>query len=277
MSNTIIVSVMGRKGGITKTTISKELAVGLARAGLKVILVDADSQGNATTGMKLKAKDSLMALVQGAEWSDLLEPVPSAYSGLEDAYFFCLPSADGQMLIEKDSDTVAAIYERISELRGQVDIVIVDTGPGITHIHHGLYYASDYILLPTTLELESVQGIKKTLQYLNQAVLTTPNTPVAQVMGIVMNRYDASQKVQNINVGYVRGAYSEQYHVFPVPVRALAAWVKASQAKISIAQLYATGTYQERQQAKSALSDFRPVIDRVLELAGVQTTDEGVA
>lgn len=261
---TIIVSVMGRKGGITKTTLAKNIADECSRQGYTTALVDADSQGNASDGVSAASQDAFRALILGEiEWNDALIPVSAAFTGDERDNLFIVPSFDGQVDIEARNDTPTLIYERFQEVRGYLDIIICDCSPALTNVHTGLFFASDYVLLPTTCEYDSIISVGKTMDYLfNQAALVS-DLPPAQILGIVPNRLNVNERVQQVNSGFVKGVYHEKYTVFR-PLRDLGVWRKASQMKMSIHAMMEHGIYAERRDARIAYSEFLPVAQAVI-------------
>src|SRR5215203_3732020 len=207
---TVIISVLGRKGGIGKTTLAKNIGAAAALQGYTTVVIDADGQGNAADGMRVKRWDGFKALVlDDAEWSEVLSPVPLEFTGQAVNYFAVLPAFNQQVLVEKNDDTPPMIYERMNELRGVADVVICDLPPGTSNTHIGLYYASDYVILPTLLEIDSVKSLETTVQYLDVAGAAGKSAGynVAEVLGIVPNRFAATERVHQVNSGYVRGVW----------------------------------------------------------------------
>lgn len=265
---TVIVSIMGRKGGITKTTLAKNLAAGAALAGYSTVLIDADSQGNASDGVRVAREDGFKSLIlDGAEWNDVLRPIPERFTGKHCDNFWVVPSFDGQLLVEKDDKTPNLIIDRMEELRGSVDLVICDLPPGITNTHIGLYYASDWVILPTLCELDSVLSLDSTINYLTNAAQVGKDAgyEVAKILGIVPNRFNAVQKVHQKNIGFVTGRYYDKYHVFPA-IRDLAVWGKATQLRMCIHAMGDGEVYAERMEARKAITEMGPVLQAIFEL-----------
>jgi cellulose biosynthesis protein BcsQ len=265
---TIILSILGRKGGIGKTTFAKNICAAAALQGYTTILIDADGQGNATDGVRVKRFDGFRTLLmENAEWSDVLQPVPVEFTGAEAHNFFVLPASDRQVEVEQHPETPALIYDRMQDLRGYADIVVCDLPPGTSNSHIGLYYASDYVLLPTLCEFDSVQSLGSTISYLNNAAESGRKVgyKAAQVLGIAPNRFIVTERVHQTNSGYVRGKYDAHYTVFN-PLRDLAVWRKASQLRMSIFALSEMGVYAERVEARKAISELAPITNTIFEL-----------
>lgn len=273
--NAIIIALMGRKGGITKTTTATNLAAALALNGLRTVLVDADGQANTTSIVRAKPEPGFFRLLlEDREFAEVLRPVSVEFLG-QAAEFYVLPSDDSQRQVEQYDKTAPLIVQRFEELDGWADAVIVDTSPGITEVHAGFYYAADYVLLPTTLEFASVKSLASTLTYLTAAqdAGRKANYDTAQILGIIPNRFAAAEKVQQSNVGYLRGKY-EQYTVFPA-IRNLTVWNQAAQMRQSIYAYAPEDDYNARRQARIAANEFKPVVDAVMGLFEVVHANAG--
>lgn len=265
---TIIISIMGRKGGIGKTTFAKNICAAAALQGYNTLLIDADGQGNATDGVRVKREDGFKALIlDNAEWDDVLRPVSNEFIGGEAGTLFVLPAWDRQYMVEKDDNAPVIIFERLAELRGSVDIVICDLPPGTSNTHIGMYYASDYVLLPTLCELDSVTSLGSTISYLNQASVEGARLGynVARVLGIAPNKMSVTERVHQSNAGYVRGRYDQHFTVFS-PLRDLAVWRKAQQLRMSVFALSEQGVYAERVEARKAITELAPITNAIFEL-----------
>lgn len=266
---TIILSIIGRKGGIGKTTLAKNICAAAALSGFSTILVDADGQGNASDGVRIKRFDGFRSLIlDNAEWSDLLRPVPVEFIGQEGKSFYALPASDRQWEVDQNAEVPPVIVERMNELRGTVDIVVCDLPPGVGNTHIGLYYASDYVLLPTLCEYESVQSLASTVSYLSNAAEAGRRVGynVAQVLGVVPNRFTVTERVHQANAGYIRGKYDAHFNIF-TPLRDLAVWRKAAQLRTSVFALSETGVYAERVEARKAITELAPITNTLFDLA----------
>jgi len=259
---TVFIGLMGNKGGTAKSTLVRNLSEGCARAGLRVIAVDADPQYTLTYTMQAEPMDAFSTLLTDveAEWRDLLVPVPEDFSGCQHDYFYILPTYEGQSQIEGMDGLPERLYERFQELRGYADVVLVDTSPGRSNVHVGLYQVLDYVILPCQPELESIMGLSATLNHLYTIGQTAP---VAQVMGIAPNQLNAAQTTHQINYSFILQQYSHRYTIFK-PIRDMAIWRDAVQNRRSIYRLADSKLYNERQKAKVAVAELQPVLDAIL-------------
>jgi chromosome partitioning protein len=259
---TMILSVMGRKGGITKTTVATNLAAACAGAGLFTVLVEMDGQGNASEAMGIKPRDDFHDLMLGnCEWSDVLQPALTTFT---DGELFALSASDLTREVEENPNTPSMIYERLKLLRGWADVVIVDTSPGITQVHAGCYYASDYVLLPTLCELDSVNSVSKTLGFLKTAneAGAAAGYPAAEVLGIIPNRYPSGERNAQFLLGVVQGRFGHEYPILG-PIRDATVWASARRTEHSIFT-YQGANYAERRSINVARKDFEQVAQVVI-------------
>lgn len=264
---TLILSVMGRKGGITKTTVAVNLAAECALAGLFTVLVETDGQGNASDHMGVRAHDGFTEMILGGrQWADVLQPVPETFTG-KACDLLMVSASDLTREVEEDPKTPARMVKALGALRGWADVVVVDTSPGANHIHVGCYYASDYVLMPTLCELDSINSLSKTLKYLAAAdAAGGGDLRAAQVLGILPNRYAKGGRMSQYNLGMVEGRFGHEYHVFPQMYEEQAwAYARRDQRAVSA---FKPSDYRERESKKQAAKNFKPLVTRVLDLVG---------
>lgn len=185
-----VISLINEKGGVGKTTLAIHLAAGLAIKGLRVLLIDADAQANATVSLGMPPQPGLYELmVREAAWDDLLRyPEPARYSNAPvTGTLALLPSNVETRLIAEATDRLMVLHERLQELDGQVDIVMMDTSPTPSMTHAAIYIATDALVLPTLLENLSIRGVVNSLarrkEYGN--IRLAYQLPNIDVLGIV--------------------------------------------------------------------------------------------
>lgn len=168
------ITLLNEKGGVGKTTLSITVAAGLARRGYRVLLVDADAQANGTSGLGCNESGGLyQLLVHEAEWRDVLQ-VPSRErwagdSASVDGSLWVLSSNLETRVISMMVDDVTIMRERLDELDGNVDFVVIDTSPTPSLLHAMIYLATDYMIYPTQCELMSLQGLAKSVAHMQRA------------------------------------------------------------------------------------------------------------
>lgn len=275
---TIIIALIGRKGGITKTTLTANIAAGLARQGKRVVAIETDGQGSLSMRLDVQPHDGFYNLIrEDYEFSDVMVAPPQTFAGEQEfsGQLYLISASDRQMQIESDPETTPRIYDRFKELRGHVDYVVIDTSPAINEVNNAWFYVADWLVLPTLCEADSINTIRsKTLVYIEQAQRAAKEYgyPVAKVLGIVPNRFDTRIDAQKTSLGLLQGRHGDQYPIFPL-IRSLSPWQTSSMLRASI-YTYADSEmlepYQRRRQqdaARPAQAELKPLLNRLLQVS----------
>jgi len=151
-----IISVANQKGGVGKTTTAVNLAAVLASTKRKLLLIDLDSQGNATTASGLKKENTLLGLFEGKNINEIVASSNNGYdviSGGED-----LVALEAHIRTEPKK---GFIEESLSELK--YDFVIIDTPPALNSLTVEALISSVGTLVPLQCEYYSLEGISSLL------------------------------------------------------------------------------------------------------------------
>lgn len=277
---TLVISAIGRKGGNTKTTTSANLAAACARAGLLTVFLGTDGQGNADEIMGVERSDAFYNLIiNGAKWEDVLVPVPDKFTGMKGARLLTMPASNMTAEVETHPDAAITMIRRIRQLRGIADVVIMDTSPGLTNVHVGCYLSSDYVYLPTTTEQFSVSSLDSAFELLERAQKVGGATyPVAQVLGILPNRYNWKENDAREKLGEIKGGYKRKCRIFD-PIENSVAWHDSCSRQLSIYALNEsrnlTGLGFSRPAARKATQQFDAFAQSVIAL--VKPAAEAIA
>jgi chromosome partitioning protein len=274
---TTIIAIKGRKGGITKSTTTVQVAAALAMLGKRVVVLETDGQGSSSNMMGMQATDAFFRLIaDDSEWSDVTVKVDDKFAG--DVELYLVSSGDRQMLLEQNKIQLepeyaqqparvdSILYDRLTELReaNWADYVLVDTGPHITDINSVLFYASDYVIFPTLIKDESLSILKhKTLAYYHSAKQKAleSNAPVAELLCIVPAMYKSQGTATSILFSMLRNDFSE----YPItePIREGTIWEASAMTKQSIAVMRDDPNYNLRRQARKAYKDLLHVVNAI--------------
>jgi chromosome partitioning protein len=162
----MILAIANQKGGVGKTTIAVHLAVGLAKRGKSVIVVDADPQGNASswfTDGDTETCGLFKALVVDEPIGMCVRPISRWDVGL-------LPGnsrTDEAMRFLTAVGRLESIPGKIRPLAGVADVVIIDMPPSRSAGFQELLLAADHLIVPTQLERLSLEGVGLMAQTVN--------------------------------------------------------------------------------------------------------------
>jgi chromosome partitioning protein len=166
------ITLLNEKGGVGKTTLSVNIAAGLALRGKKVLLIDTDAQANATNQLQLPEDGGLyQLLVKEAEWNSIiLSPKESVWGGA---------NPKGELMVATSNletraipllvDDATLLRERLNELEEHVDVVVIDTSPTPSLLHSMIYLCSDYMIYPTQAEILSMVGLAKSVSHMQRS------------------------------------------------------------------------------------------------------------
>lgn len=183
----MIIAVLNQKGGVGKTTTVINLASYLAKAGKRVVIVDADPQGNATSGLGI-SKDQLAytlydGLVSNTLTSDILTltqfdnlTVLPANSNLAGAEIDLAPIHGREFVLKKVLDGVIADY------------ILIDCPPSLGLLTINALCAADKVLIPVQTEYYALEGISQLLQVVQR--VQAAGNPSLSIMGVVMTMFD---------------------------------------------------------------------------------------
>ena len=186
---TQIISIANQKGGVGKTTTSINLSAALAKLGKKVLLVDCDSQANATTGLGINKPDLEYSLYHGlideADIGDIimqsmipkLKIVPANIDLI--GFEIELVSAKGR---EKRLKTF------LEPVKDQFDYIIIDCPPALSLLTLNAFTASDSILIPLQSEFYALEGLGQLLDTIKR-VKSSFNRRL-KIKGILLTMYD---------------------------------------------------------------------------------------
>lgn len=190
-----IISIVNQKGGVGKTTTSINLAASLAHLGKKVLLLDLDPQGNATTGIGLNKGDIenniYDVLINECDIKDAivktdykrLDLIPATVnlSGLESEFF-------EKSKEEPNFVKSAQLKNKLYLIKDNYDYIIIDCAPSLSIITINALTASDSIIIPVQCEFLPLEGIT---QLLNTVMMAQRDlNPNLEIEGVLLTMLD---------------------------------------------------------------------------------------
>ena len=211
-----IISVANQKGGVGKTTTTVNLGACLASLGKKVLLVDMDAQGNATSGVGIRKPDVTRDIY------DVLVnelPIDEATLITEHENLSIVPATLQLAGAEIELTSMMARESRLkgslAEVSSQYDYILIDCPPSLGHLTINSFTASDSILIAVQCEYYALEGLS---QLLNTVRLVQKHfNPELEIEGVLLTMYDARTNLGNEVVEEVRKYFREKVYETIIP------------------------------------------------------------
>ncbi len=204
----MILSVLNNKGGTGKTTTSVNIAAAIALEGKKVLLVDLDAQGNATTGLGFE-KATLTSTVY-----NLLSQTRRAEEILLDTgveNLWLLPSnldlAGTEVELSSAPGREYVLRESIASIRDRFDNIVIDCPPNIGLLTLNALVASDHVLIPVQCEFYPMEGLPTLLKVMD---LVKSRLKATFDHRIILTMYDRRTALSRRVLEQVRGSFGDR-------------------------------------------------------------------
>lgn len=211
-----IISVANQKGGVGKTTTTVNLGASLAYLGKKVLLVDIDAQGNATSGVGIRKPD-----VTEDIYDILVNEVDIKETILSTSreHLFIVPATLQLAGAEIELTSMMARESRLKlaldEIKEDYDYILIDCPPSLGHLTINAFTASDSILIPVQCEYYALEGLS---QLLNTVRLVQKHfNPDLAIEGVLLTMFDARTNLGAEVVEEVRRYFQEKVYETVIP------------------------------------------------------------
>ncbi len=210
-----IISVANQKGGVGKTTTTVNLATILAKKGKKILLIDADPQGNATSGLGVEKEVEFSTY-------DILVNETEMKETLQDTIIKNLkvcPSninlAGAEVELVSMMSREQRLKEKLEEIKEKFDYIFIDCPPSLGLITLNSFTASDSVLIPVQCEYYALEGLGQLLNTIN-LVKKHLNKQI-KIEGALLTMYDMRTNLSNQVVKEVKKYFENKVYKTVIP------------------------------------------------------------
>jgi chromosome partitioning protein len=212
----IIMAVINQKGGVGKSTTAVNLAASMGEYGEKVLLVDIDPQGNATSGFGVEKPATLKCVYDG-----LLQDVPASEIIIKDVDYYVdlMPATINLAGAEVELINVMAREYRLKKLLDPVaddyDFIIIDCPPSLGQLTLNGLTAANRLLVPIQCEYYALEGVTKLLE--TEKIVKTQLNPELEILGVLMTMFDSRTTLAQQVVDEVTNYFGELVFKTKIP------------------------------------------------------------
>lgn len=198
-----ILCIANQKGGVGKTTTAVNLAVGLAKAGSRTLLVDLDPQCNATTGIGCQPTERHPLVLQKPLRESLVETTTPDLRLLPGSRSF----HDVAVLAKGEHAEAAILQQHLAGGMASYDFVLIDCPPSLGALTQTALAASTEVLMPIQCEYYAMEGLTQMIEVIRQVIQRHPAR--LAFGGILLTMYDASLELTHEVASEVREFFGE--------------------------------------------------------------------
>lgn len=210
-----IISVANQKGGVGKTTTTVNLSTILAKKGKRVLLIDTDPQGNATSGLGVSKDVELSVydiLIGDTEFDETLQE--TAIKNLKVCPSnISLAGAEVQLVSMMSREQ--RLKTKLDKIKDQYDYILIDCPPSLGLVTLNAFTASDSVLIPVQCEYFALEGLGQLLNTVN--LVKKHLNKNLEIEGALLTMYDARTNLSNQVVKEVKKYFEDKVYKTVIP------------------------------------------------------------
>jgi chromosome partitioning protein len=215
-ASTRIFTVANQKGGVGKTTTTVNIAAAMAMGGLRVLVIDLDPQGNASTALGVEHRDSAgvyEVLMGNSSMSEVVKKV-AGFPALD-----CVSSNTSLANAEINLVSMVArelqLKAAIDEVSANYDYIFIDCPPSLGLLTINAFAASKELLIPIQTEYYALEGLSQLLE--TYSVVKKRLNPNLNLSTIVLTMFDSRTRLSNDVAANVRSHFPNELIDIPIP------------------------------------------------------------
>lgn len=211
-----VIAITNQKGGVGKTTTAINLSCGLALEGKRVLLVDMDPQGNATSGLGIERRRlthcMYLVLIGGASMKQILLPTRVHRLDLAPA---TMQLAGAEVELAGVENRESRLKDNLKDVRDEYDYIIIDCPPSLGLLTVNALVAADSAIIPIQCEYYALEGVS---QLMHTIMLVRRNlNPDLKIEGVLLTMFDGRTNLAIQVVDEVKRHFKRQVYKTIIP------------------------------------------------------------
>jgi chromosome partitioning protein len=199
------IAVFNHKGGTGKTTTAINLAAGMAEAGRRVLLIDADGQGNVGASLGIAGQRTLYhVLVNGAKASEVAVPVRDGLDVLTSNETL----AAAELFLAERPNRDRIMRERLGDACRAYDTVVIDCAPALSLMNQNAMVYADSVVVPVACDYLSLVGVKQVLRTIRNVRELLQHE--VELLGVLPTFFDVRNRISREAILTLRGHFGER-------------------------------------------------------------------
>ena len=251
-----IIAVVNQKGGVGKTTSTVNLAASVALKGQKVLLMDIDPQGNATSGLGVNKRE-----LETSSYDVIVNalPIEKAIRKTEFENLWVLPSnmnlAGAELELVDMKHRESKIKNAVAPIKSDFDFIFLDCPPSLGLITLNALCAADTVLVPIQCEYYALEGLSQLMSTIRQ--VKRLYNPHIDMEGVLLTMYDGRLNLTQQVVGELKRFFPKKVYATAIP----------RNVKLSEAPSYGLSIHYYDKNSKGAAA-YDALADEFLKLNG---------
>jgi len=211
-----VITVTNQKGGVGKTTTAINLAYYLSKKGSKVLIVDFDPQGNATSGLGIEKADLKLSMtdvmVAKAKLSEVILQTKCKNLWIAPA----VPDlANAEVEMAALNNKFVQLKKAVKEIEQDYDYIIIDSPPSLSLLTVNGLIAANYLLLPVQTEFYALEGVSQLLE--SMSLVRKRLNPDLKLIGVLATMYDKRTALSAQVLAEIKKYFKEKVFETVVP------------------------------------------------------------